>query len=124
MYAEPNPSFPALCMAWTLWEAFAISSATLPVPSGELSSTTSTSVWSETESTSRTIFWMLSRSLYVGIITSALTFDLFPADADDVKPLFGVLGYYIEVVGRNFSRLRVERLRVPVYRLVCPFVQG
>ena len=42
-YAAPSPSLPSRCSTCTFWSAAASSSASLPVPSGELSSAISTS---------------------------------------------------------------------------------
>src|SRR5512145_3530158 len=70
-YALPSPCFASRCSTWTLASAAASPSARRPVPSGELSSITSTSRRSSWASTRGTIFGRLIASLYVGISTRA-----------------------------------------------------
>src|SRR4029077_15453689 len=65
-----RPSLPARWMTDTCGSAAASSSATAPVPSGELSSRTTTSTWASTSRTRRPMTGRVSRSLYVGMRTA------------------------------------------------------
>src|SRR5260370_577258 len=67
--AVPRPSFPWRCRTWTRRSALVISSASRPVPSGELSSMTSTSPAGAWAWISAIRGARLSRSLYVAIMT-------------------------------------------------------
>src|ERR1017187_7169645 len=71
MYPVRSPSCPARLNRCTRGSAFAISVTMVAVPSGELSSTTSTSRFVACDNTNSTIDRIFSFSLYVGIITSA-----------------------------------------------------
>src|SRR5882724_5046068 len=70
MYALPSPSFPPRFSTCTRASSLASWSAIWPVPSGELSSTTSTSMQGSWASTAGTTCDTLVRSLYVGTTTS------------------------------------------------------
>src|SRR5215210_4577628 len=71
MIAVPRPSFPGRCRAFTRGSLAASSSTTRPVPSGELSSTTSTSACGANWWISAINREMLSRSSYVATETSS-----------------------------------------------------
>src|SRR5262245_59556736 len=71
MYAVPRPSFPWRCSTWTRGSCWARPSASCPVPSGEASSTTSTSSRESCANTCGTSCGRLAASLYVGMTTSA-----------------------------------------------------
>src|SRR5215510_7143284 len=71
MYAVPRPSFPWRCSTWTRGSRWARPSASCPVPSGEASSTTSTSSRESCANTCGTSCGRLAASLYVGMTTSA-----------------------------------------------------
>src|SRR6478672_3148776 len=70
MYAAPSPAFPWRCNTSTRGSSALIASAILPVPSGLASSTISTCTSGEAANNRSTIISMLSRSLYVGTMTS------------------------------------------------------
>src|ERR1041385_6893071 len=80
MYAVPNPCLPARLIRFTRGSVLAISPTMAAVPSGELSSTTSTLRFAAWDNTNSTIERMFSFSLYVGMMTNARSFSatLFP----------------------------------------------
>ena len=71
-YAGPNPPLPLRCTTWIWPLSRAIRSASSPVPSGEPSSTTSTSTPGLYANTPSSVVRRFSRSLYVGITTHTL----------------------------------------------------